>query len=315
MADLFLCHTAYQVLIALVRALRAGGADFVLTAGIPDAAALGGRLQAAGAANAVTVVDESLWPGTVSGPFAHARNRRAFEKNCGWRLNPADYAHIYISNDWSVLGRYLQDCNAPYTLCEDTVGGTLDPDQHLLDAQRAAPKGLYQYWGDAPQCQTVESEDAEQCTLFPREKLATFSKRALLANLTEAEKTAVRRVFITRPLPERAEGATLLLPRSFVLDGLMTQAEQDAMFQAVAAKYCEAPLFIKTHPRDETDYAALFPGAVILERTMPGEVLNFCLPFRFKRAVTVQSWVLRGFTAAEETVFVSLEDAKRMIAL
>ena len=29
MADLFICHTAYQVLIALVRALRAGGADFV----------------------------------------------------------------------------------------------------------------------------------------------------------------------------------------------------------------------------------------------------------------------------------------------
>ena len=46
---------------------------------------------------------------------------------------------------------------------------------------------------------------------------------------------------------------------------------------------------------------------------MPGEVLNFCLPFRFKRAVTVQSWVLRGFTAAEETIFVSLDDAKRMI--
>ena len=143
MADLFICHTAYQVLIALVRALRAGGADFVLSAGIPDAAALGGRLQAAGAANTVTVVDESLWPGTVSGPFAHARNRRAFEKNCGWRLRPSDYAHLYISNDWSALGRYLQDCNAPYTLCEDTVGGTLDPDQHLLDAQRSAPKGLY----------------------------------------------------------------------------------------------------------------------------------------------------------------------------
>ena len=103
MADLFICHTAYQVLIALVRALRTGGADFVLSAGIPDAAALGGRLQAAGAANAVTVVDESLWPGTVSGPFAHARNRRAFEKKCGWRLRPSDYAHIYISNDWSAL--------------------------------------------------------------------------------------------------------------------------------------------------------------------------------------------------------------------
>lgn len=313
MTDLFICHTAYQVLIALVRALRAGGADFVLSAAIPEAAALGQRLQAAGAAQTAVIVDESLWPGTVSGPFAHARNRRAFENRCGWRLNAADYAHIYISNDWSALGRYLQDCGAPYILCEDTVGGTLDPDQHLLEAQRAAPEGLYRYWGDAPRCVQVESEDAAQCTLFPPEKLTTFSKRELLAQLTGAEKIAVRRVFITQPLPEHAEGASLLLPRSFVLDGLMTQAEQDAMFRAVAAKYCSGPLFIKTHPRDETDYAALFPGAVILERTMPGEVLNFCLPFRFQRAVTVQSWVLRGFTAAEETIFISLDDAKRMI--
>jgi len=33
----------------------------------------------------------------------------------------------------------LQDLQAGYTLCEDTVGGTLDPDQHLLDEQRTAP--------------------------------------------------------------------------------------------------------------------------------------------------------------------------------
>ena len=44
------------------------------------------------------------------------------------------------------------------------------------------------------------------------------------------------------------------------------------MFKAVAEKYAVGPLFIKTHPRDTTDYAALFPDAVILERTMPSEV-------------------------------------------
>ena len=93
----------------------------------------------------------------------------------------------------------------------------------------------------------------------------------------------------------------------------MTQAEQNAMFKAVAAKYTAGPLFIKTHPRDATDYGALFPDAVVLERTMPSEVLNFCLPGKFRRAVTVQSWVLRGFTAAEENIFLSLEDALALI--
>ena len=123
----------------------------------------------------------------------------------------------------------------------------------------------------------------------------------------------VRAVFLTRPLPEQAEGATLLLPRSFVEDGLLTQDRQDAMFRAVAEKYAVGPLFIKTHPRDATDYGALFPGAVVLERTMPSEVLNFCLPFTFRRAVTVQSFVLRGFTAADEKILLTLDEALALL--
>ena len=99
----------------------------------------------------------------------------------------------------------------------------------------------------------------------------------------------------------------------FVQDGLLTQPQQDAMFQAVAKKYTVGPLFIKTHPRDDTDYAALFPDAVILQRTMPSEVLNFCLPFTFRRAVTVQSFVLRGFTAAEEKIHLTLDEAKSLL--
>ena len=58
----------------------------------------------------------------------------------------------------------------------------------------------------------------------------------------------------------------------------MDQPTQDAMFAAVAKKYCTEPLFIKTHPRDTTDYSKLFPTAVILPRTMPSEVLNSACP-------------------------------------
>ncbi len=321
--NLYICHTAYQVLVDLLRASRAPGGPhtMVLSAAVADVRALAARLDATGVVR-TRVVDETRWPGTVTGPLAAWRSRRAFEKLCGWALDRAQYETIYIHNDWSVLGRYLQDCRAGYVLCEDTFGSTLGPDQHLVTDQRAAPdfarkqrtgKG-YLYWGDSPWCRAVESEDAARCTLFGPDKLVTDSKGALLAGLTDDEKALVRRVFLTRPLPEKAEGATLLLPRSFVADGLMTQAEQDAMFRAVAARYAVGPLFIKTHPRDTTDYQALFPDAVVLERTMPSEVLNFCLPFTFRRAVTVQSFVLRGFTAAEEKILLTLEEARALTA-
>ena len=315
--NLYICHTAYQVLVDLLRAGRApdGPHTMVLSTAVADAPALAARLDATGAVRTV-LVDETRWPGTVTGPLAARRARRAFESRCGWKLDPARYDTIYIHNDWSVLGRYLQDCRARYVLCEDTFASTLGPDQHLVTDQRSAPgfaqkqksgKG-YLYWGDSPWCRRVESEDAGRCTLFPPDRMATDSKGALLRSLTESEKAMVRGVFLTRPLPEQAEGATLLLPRSFVADGLLTQDRQDAMFRAVAEKYAVGPLFIKTHPRDATDYGALFPGAVVLERTMPSEVLNFCLPFTFRRAVTVQSFVLRGFTAAEEKILLTLDE-------
>ena len=319
--NLYICHTAYQVLVDLLRASRTDGQPhtMVLSAAVPEPQSLAKKLEATGAVK-VVIVDETRWPGTVTGPFAARRARRAFERLCGWRFTRAAYNEVRIHNDWSVLGRYLQDCRAGYILCEDTFGSTLGPDQHLVTDQRAATdfaakqrgKG-YLYWGDSPWCRCVESEDAAKCTLFAADRMVTDSKAALLQSLTEDEKAMVRRVFLTRPLPEKADGATLLLPRSFVADGLMTQNEQDAMFKAVAAKYAAGPLFIKTHPRDATDYQALFPEAVVLERTMPSEVLNFCLPFTFARAVTVQSFVLRGFTAAEEKILLTLEEARKLV--
>jgi hypothetical protein len=225
-------------------------------------------------------------------------------KSLGGAHGPAFAARVFGPSEREALG---------------LTGGIPDPLSAHKSASAAADfaakqrgKG-YLYWGDSPWCVRVESEDAARCTLFSADRMVTDSKAKLLESLTDDEKAMVRRVFLTQPLPEKADGATLLLPRSFVADGLMTQAEQDAMFKAVAEKYAVGPLFIKTHPRDTTDYAALFPDAVILERTMPSEVLNFCLPFHFARAVTVQSFVLRGFTAADEKILLTLEEARKLV--
>ena len=121
--NLYICHTAYQVLVDLLRAGRCAGKPhtMVLSASVPDTAALAARLDATGVVKTV-LVDETRWPGTVTGLFAHRRAARAFEKLCGWKLNRAAFENVYIHNDWSVLGRYLQDCRAGYILCEDTFG-------------------------------------------------------------------------------------------------------------------------------------------------------------------------------------------------
>ena len=218
MGDIFICHTLYHVLIALVRALRSrpGKSTLVLSTCVPEAETLRAKLLDAAPDlwDAVLIVDEEKLDAQNSESDFY-RLRHPFRKP----YFTLPKGHVYISNDWSALGRYLQRERRVYTLCEDTFGGTLDPDQHLLDEQRTNPRGPYRYWGDSPCCRTVESEDAARCSIFGVDKLVTVSKAQLLESLTEEEKAIIRRVFLAVPLPEHVQGACLLLPRSFAHPG------------------------------------------------------------------------------------------------
>ena len=145
--NLYICHTAYQVLVDLLRASRTDGQPhtMVLSAAVPEPQSLAKKLEATGAVK-VVIVDETRWPGTVTGPFAARRARRAFERLCGWRFTRAAYNEVRIHNDWSVLGRYLQDCHAGYILCEDTFASTLVTDQRaarILPGSSAPEKATF----------------------------------------------------------------------------------------------------------------------------------------------------------------------------
>ncbi len=323
---LAICHTPYQVLVELVRALKEDmPTDFLLSAVVPDASALSGRLAAAGFSAQVFDEDacgNAIQPGLVRTLlFQKLLGRRNVEKHYGFTLCKNQYSRVYIHNDWSVLGRYLQDKNIPYILCEDTFASTCHPDHALIDRQRAQPhfrllqklgKG-YLYWGDWKGICAVETEDLARCGLSGM-PIAEHSKAALFAALTPGQKETILRVFLTDPLPQKADGAVIFMPRDFVSEHLCTEAEQAALYKAAAQRFCTGgPLFIKAHPRDKTDYSRLFPGAVILQRTMPSEVLNFCLPFRFARAVTIESTVLGSFQVADEKITLTLAQARALI--
>lgn len=323
---LAICHTPYQVLVELVRALcEDTPTDFLLSAVVPEAQQLTDRLAAAGFPARVFDEDacgNAIQPGFLRTVlFQKLLGRRNVEKYYGFSLSKDQYSRVYIHNDWSVLGRYLQDKNIPYILCEDTFASTCHPDHPLIEQQRSSKhfsllqklgKG-YLYWGDWKGVEAVETEDLSRCGLTNL-PVREHSKAALFAGLSSAQKETILGVFLTDPLPKKADGAVIFMPRDFVSEHLCTESEQAAIYKAAAQRYCTGgPLFIKAHPRDETDYSRLFPGAVILQRTMPSEVLNFCLPFRFARAVTIESTVLGSFQVADEKITLTLAEARALI--
>lgn len=323
--DLYICHTPYQVLVTLCRALHAScPPEMILSTVIPETQKLAGRLASTGLVGRVRIFDEvtcgaSLMTGfwrTLL--FQRIRGLRNVEKYYGFRLCGSDYENVYIYNDWSILGRYLQDKRIPYILCEDTFANTCSADNHLIEEQQKLPfyrlrrlTGYgYLYWGAWKGVKAIETEDLARANYHYWGKAVQRSQKQLFDSLTQEQKAAVCKAFLTEPLPEDTVGAVLLLPRDFVCEYLLEPDIQRRMYTAVARKYCAGgPLFIKAHPRDHTDYSSIFPGAVILEHTMPSEVLNFMLPFRFVRAVAVESTVLRAFEASDENISLTLEEA------
>lgn len=325
--DLYICHTAYHVMVDMLRAMRSKNPSMlVMAAVIPNAQELRRRLEFCKIFDEVRIFDETMCnPVNYTNPILFAlRQHRAEKKeveSTDFSIYPPRYNKIYIHNDWSLLGRYLQDIKAHYILCEDTFASTLWPEHPLIENQRRSKhferwkrtgQG-YLFWGDYKGVDAVETEDITRCQIH-KDKLIQNSKGALLHGLSDLEKITVRKVFMTEKLPEKAENATILMTHSFVQDGTMSQEKQNAIWLAVMAKYrLDGPLFIKAHPRDIFNYKTLFPDAIVLERGMPSEVLNFALPFRFARAITVQSTVLSSFEAADEKIDLSLADAEALL--
>ncbi|MBQ8647723.1 MAG: hypothetical protein IJ484_06235 [Oscillospiraceae bacterium] len=316
MKKLFLCGTQYHVLSASARVLNGEcEADIGLSESIPGRQALAERLKKSGLFGQVFTPADRSWPAPAKTTgFLFRQRQRIGVRRAGWRVKPADYDEVVVYNDWTPFGRWLQDCKAPYVLGEDTRNFLFQPHVHL-DAARAEPdyarrlaKGEgYFYWGDYPGVTAVEVTDP-QVAVYHHEKLRVFDLLGTLDGFDREKKARLRQVFVQQELPESDEPVCLLMPRSFYVDGeLPSQEVQDRLVKDTAERYAKGyRLFIKTHPRDTTDYEALFPDAVVLDRFMPSELLDYCFEVRFARAVGLRTASVRNLRCADEKI--CLED-------
>ncbi len=311
---LYICHTPYQVLVSAAKILvQPHSAVFCLSEDLPGREGLGRRLKASGLCQQVMLPQDKHWPTPVftgwRGLFLHSLQKHAIEK-AGFCLNPDSWAEICIYNDWSSLGRYLQDLDAAYTLGEDTYD-YLRKYNHLIEDQ-AAEKGYaqrrtsgkgYLYWGAYRNTAVVEVA-SKQTALYWPERQREFDLFAALKSFDCQQMATVRSIFIQQELPPLKHPTCLFLPRSYYVDGMLkTQEAQNRLCRDLVAKYAAGhQLYIKTHPRDTTDYTVLFPDAVVLDRFMPSELLDYCFDVRFDRAVGLGTHSIRNLRCADEII-------------
>ena len=317
---LYICHTPYHVLVSAAKILtQPHAARFCLAQELPGREGLAQRLKACGLCDTVLLPQDNEWPKPVlSGwrrPFVHALQKRAIEK-AGFRLDPSEFSEICIYNDWSPLGNYLQDLGAEFTMGEDTYNNLHIPNC-LIDNQAKEPDyqnkrqtgKRYLYWGAYRGTKVVEVA-SKKAALYWSERQREFDLFAALKQFTPQQMETIRRVFIQQELPPVQGPTCLFLPRSYYIDSMLpSQKAQDTLCRDLVSKYAEGyQLYIKTHPRDTTDYTVLFPDAVVLDRFMPSELLDYCFTVRFDRAVGLGTHSICNLKCADEIIDLPEED-------
>ena len=134
------------------------------------------------------------------------------------------------------------------------------------------------------------TKEAENVPERLKNKIETISLKNLWDNLAKEKKEEILYVFGLNKnlLEELSQKENILLTQPFSEDNVVSENEKIEIYRNIMKNYDESCTVIKTHPREKTDYSAVFLKAVILDKPFPFELFSL-MDSNFKRAITVFS--------------------------
>lgn len=329
----YICHTYYHVYIACLKECalprgERGRADLLLSRLSNDFEELGQRAAACGLFHKVLDYEEKeeqFFPQLAR----YHRDRGSLVKNLFARMKftrllgrleepyvPVDlkaYRDVYVFCDSDPVGYYLNYKKIPYHALEDGLDCIRYYDTARYDNRgHFRLKALLASWnlifiqnGYSKYCIDMEVNDCSVLP-YPCRKYKEVPRETLTTGLSEEDKELLVRLFLQdrdRLLSlitqgENHENKVLVL--SEPLCDLDTRRQ---IFTDIIDTYGKgAQVWIKPHPRDVLDYAALFPQHVVLDGKFPMEILNYVPGLSFRKVVTVFT-VPSAICFAEEKIF------------
>ena len=88
---------------------------------------------------------------------------------------------------------------------------------------------------------------------------------------------------------------------------MLTEQQKIEAYKKIIHDYGKGyNIVIKVHPRDKTNYEAIFPGCLIISKLFPAELFNV-LNISFTRGVTIFSSAIYNIENIEEKIFLGVE--------
>lgn len=330
---IYVCHTLYHVYISILKEMNLpvterekGKADIALSSMFMDFEDLPERLEKAGVFREIYALHEKRdenFPGLMKykknhhNILRHMINRIIYTKKYGKiqdqyiTIDFKQYQDIYVFCDSDPIGYYLSYHHIYYHAVEDGLdclqnfdAAHVDNRGHFgLKAALAARNIIFIQNGYGKYCLDMEIND-KSVLPYTFEKYKEVPRKPMEQALTAEQKALMLQIFlpdaeeITAQL-SGCENCILFLTEAFPDNATVRKAVCDEVLR----DYCKgAHVVIKPHPRDNLDYASLYPECTVIKGKFPIEVLNFIDGIHFKKMISIITSALDAIEFSDEKV-------------
>lgn len=333
-----MCHTYYHVYITILKEFaldkdRLGEATIILSKMSNDFEALKERL-----------IKSRLFAEVVEFDEKHASEFRELDffqvnsgsvvKNMKARIRftklfaklqepfiPVDfrqYKDIYVFCDSDPIGYYLNQNRIYYHAVEDGLNCL-----KAYDAARYDNRGFFRVKAFMSSCNQIFIQNGygKYCIdmevndisvlLYPCKKYIEVPRQTLVDRLTEEEKQVLLQVFVRDLESLRAilgKANETAKEKVLVLTEPLCDLDiRKRIFRDIIQQYGQDKIIVlKQHPRDLLDYEKEFPEYLLIEKTVPMELLNYMGEASFDQVISVFTQV-DGITFAKEKVYLGAD--------
>ena len=216
---------------------------------------------------------------------------------------------IYIFNDNSYFGCFLNTHKINYTLIEDSLDFyKVNPFVSNHHSKIYSFLGFHwKYLSKSELSKSIEVNETKNLWLKSN-KITESSRNKMFSDLKEKDIEIIANIFDYQPIQFSSSNEKTLLLTQPLDESIMSHESKIKLYKLLVKKYAIGTLYIKVHPREKENYSKIFPDAIILgNNTIPFEVYQLKEKFNFNRAVTACSKVIDSISCADEKIFMGID--------
>jgi len=210
-------------------------------------------------------------------------------------LNLNDYDEIYIYNDTSIVGRYINRINKKYILLEDGTDCYKKNHNYIIENNKAKHffKKIFgiNELGSSNNIEYIEVNDKANLEISNK-KIVENSKKDMFEKLSDSDIKILQNIFLDDINISVLNNKCLIITQPLSEDGFLeTENDKIEQYKKILLKLGlkECDVVFKIHPRESTNYSFYFKNSYVMKENFPIEILNFFPSLKFKYIITISS--------------------------